>query len=340
MNPDVVVEHLQRILDEGIHDERDVNAMGQLGFHPVLLSMSDSSPDGSISDLANELVTRCVRLSSDGCFPVLSRRVEEYNSAFAGRNHPAYFTHDVGGGISLCIKSRAEKAAAVENMLWPASLSLARWIAKNQREVLSRAFQNERDGKFRALEIGAGLGTVGIAVCKLLESIYTGTMADDQRGLTHETFVTDRTSRITSTIRENVLLNNLDPELQCIPCVLDWDFLNPSSGKDTLDHHDNLASYTTPNSFDLIVGSEVVHELGHDDGVLSAIKLYLKREKGCRCYLMLSHEHHRYAVKEFKDKVSCDPDLDYRLFLANFNDDERGSGCFNKYELHQIEWNV
>jgi len=340
MSPDVVVVNLQRISDEVIKDERDVSEVGRLGFHSTLLAMCESCPNEEISALANELVARCVGMSSDGCFPMLTQPVLEYNTAFAGRSQPAYFSHDVGQGISLCVKSRAEKSALVENMLWPASLSLARWIVLNQDTIIPRAPKTGRSAKFRVLEIGAGLGAVGIAVCKLLESIHSNAKLAGLNPLVYESFVTDRNSRITSTILENIVLNSLDPKVQCIPCVLDWDILDSLPADKTLDHHDNLASYVQPNSVDLIVGSEVVHEDGHDNGVISAIKYYLRKTKDAQCYLMLSHEHHRYAVKELKEKLSMDPDLDYILYPTNFNDDNGSTGCYNRYELHRIAWNL
>ena len=222
-------------------DEEAVCIITSLSAIITHLMTSDEVID-EVRDLADTLFEMCVTFCPSGV---------EFPSRSSSQRRAIFFLA-LSGSMSLRAHRTLGSSKAIPHIVWHSSIVLARWL---QRESTVRWAQGLTDVNFgNALELGGGTCIPGLALAAVLPSWWTITLSDvDIHALKNAAYNAKRHRR----------LGYSSTSLRVTTELLDW-------------NNDEDFYSKNANSFDLIIGADIIHENWMADGVWRAITRYLK----------------------------------------------------------------
>lgn len=218
-------------------DEETVRALG--GIATVIADLtSNECTDEQVRDLADSLLEACLANFPAGLrFPCRGAIV------------PPLFVKSPDG-FSLRLYQSPDGVKAIPHMVWPSSIVLSRWLCLPQTVSW---IQDRYGSSCRVLEVGGGTCIAGISYSMQYPSHDVVLTDVDVNAVRNASYNAKRLNKLNATRSKPV---------SCV--VLDWD--------DDVDFYDHV----TANSFDILLGADVVHENSMATGLWRAITRYLK----------------------------------------------------------------
>lgn len=197
--------------------------------------------------------------------------------------------------LKILIHQVASEETEMHNVgyvMWPSSVTLARWITKNPSVVL------EAGGGI--LELGAGCGLVGLTAATLLqqqkakkEDVKTPIDIDDKGNTS--LFLTDYDPAVLQNLGRNISLNKLDKDRTT---VVGLDFFDqPESGDDKVCWVDMDGSQRPQVS--LILAADILCYSNDADLVSNTIQAALV--EGGQAIVVAPNDGRRFGVDEFPE---------------------------------------
>lgn len=259
-----LVAVLEEVAERACEELGASAALGAAGAHKALLRLTAAE---------DEVVAEAAGLAVDACLASLPPGAPFPADAGASAEETPEEVLNVGRLATPCVVRlrRAREAPTVAtkllgNVVWPSAVVLARWLCGRSAETVQG-----RD----VLEIGAGLGLVGITAALL-----------DARHVR----LTDRSTLLCENLRYNAELNGVG--LTCDAAVLDWDE-DECAGR-----HD---------AFDVVLGADVVHEEPMAEGVLRALRRHVA--PGGRAIIVNPAPEHREGCATFQALLEKEDDF-------------------------------
>lgn len=278
----------------------------------TLSAAGDESEDVMKSKLiesAASLLAACAGTASSGR---LTR-----NFKFGSRLSAAESVRELDGSITVQLTD-----APLENgdygtlgaQTWGAACVLAEMIVEspgkfgipNICDIKERTLQDTAasgsDKRFRALELGAGTGLVGLATAKLLESQY----------INSEVYLSDFHPSILANLRANSESNfsvstSLNTTVHVHVVKLDWEDFAKNEGN---------SSIQELGSFDFILGADIVYETLHAEWLRICVERLLLRTPQSAFHLLIplrcTHTTESETIKTVFDNCKGIKSLDSR----------------------------
>lgn len=264
-------------------DEEYVCAIGRVdgALADVVGGTFDDGEDGeTLVDLASEVFESCARETPPGAsFPA------------RGLAQPGRFAlAHVGSSrrpLTLRLRLVRERGLtrSVSGMVWHSALALARWISREETLAWTRARFFREGERRRCLEIGGGTMIAGMTFAV-------------QCGESWDVVMTDAAVDAVKNARYNV--ERLEANLEraglaqrATTATLDWN-------DDDAFHEENA------RSFDVVLGSDVVHEEDMAGGVFRALTRYLA--PGGVAMIVLAAPHSRGGAETFQNLLRAHKD--------------------------------
>jgi len=264
-------------------DEEYVCAIGRVdGALAAVVGgeFNDGENGEGIVDLASEVFESCARATPPGAsFPA------------RGLAQPGRFAlAHVGSSrrpLTLRLRLVRERGLtrSVSGMVWHSALALARWISREETLAWTRARFFREGERRRCLEIGGGTMIAGMTFAV-------------QCGESWDVVMTDAAPDAVKNARYNV--ERLDANLKraglarrATTATLDWN-------DDDAFHEENA------RSFDVVLGSDVVHEEHMAGGVFRALTRYLA--PGGVAMIVLAAPHSRGGAETFQNLLRAHED--------------------------------
>ena len=272
---------LEAMLEATRGDEEYVCAIGRVDGALADVVVGTRGESESVIELASEVFETCARATPPGAsFPA------------RGLAQPGTFAlARVGSArrpLTLRLRMVRERGLtrSVSGMVWHSSLALARWISREETLSWTRARFFQRGRRRRCLEIGGGAMIAGMT--------FAVQCGDDW-----DVVMTDCVMDAVRNARYNVeRLASANLELaglarRATTARLDW-------------NDDDEFYKENARSFDVVLGSDVVHEEHMAGGVFRALTRYLA--PGGVAMLVLAAPHSRGGAETFQNMLRAHED--------------------------------
>jgi predicted nicotinamide N-methyase len=279
-SPDALADALERATAAVDADDEFVAALGFHRAHRAVVRLT-THPSPDVAAAAGDLAELCARRCPRGVpFPSVGGDASV---------EPSYARCDVGrrnAPLALILRRAREDPALgggekrrVPNIAWPSAIVLARVLARHPALVRGKD----------VLELGAGLGAVGMAAAALGADAATLTDVDDDAVANMRYNIARgggvRVRRARSRRREGEA-GVVDDDAtaaaaaiasRCVAKALDW-----NDARDVRD---------VDGTADVVLGADVVHDHGMADGVVSALARAMRSPHGVGLIVNPAPEH-------------------------------------------------